>query len=308
MLQGESNAPSAIRKRPRIVKTVACMALLALSPRISREIAVGESVEWMVYDADRIVTGKVTEARRTEDNGDTWDEATLQVTGTLKGESKGTVAFLVRSMGAVESPVGWKRDGCELLLFLVEGKRYEKDLPRYGRHALALRKENGQTGAFRLDGKPSVPLFDAQFAAHLEMKRILDATRGGIKAMQAAKPGTLRVPVPWDSPAHKALYGGSTVYLEVPLDKAMEERARKGVTSADPDVKAGGLRVIGRFKGAENIILVKALLSDPDCWIITDVVGKNRRKVYGLRREAVRILEEWGVEFQKPVLEEPIRN
>jgi hypothetical protein len=284
------------------------LALFALLPGdpVSREIANGWSVEWKVYDADWIGMGTIDDVRITGRDGfPVWVEATLKITETLKGEKRDTLTFALRHVGSGESPSTWKKDACEILLFLVEGRRCESEDREYGKHAWTfLRLEDS---AFRLDRAPACPMFDASFAAHETKKDILSATRAALGAMQAAKPGSLRILVPADSPAFKALYGGSAVYLDVPVDKPMETRARGWLAAMDTELRVTAVKILGKFKSEENVTAVRKCLSDPGYWI-EEAGTKRARKVYAIRREAFRVLKAWGIEFAEPVLEEPFRD
>ena len=284
---------------------IALLALICDVPT-PREIAHGTSVEWSVYDADWIGIGTIVEAKSGESDGFyVWEESTLRVTETLKGPKKDDLKFASRLIGTGEKPSLWKKEGCEILLFLSEGKRLRDNDKKYANHEWAFLTV--EQSAFRLDRPPLQPMFDTAFAAYKTKKDILSATRAALRTMQAVKPESLRVPVPWPSPAYDALYGGSAVYLAIPLDTSIEIRAREWFGGKDEELATSAVAILGRFRSEENLATVKKALSDSRSWT-ENAGGKHPRKVYPVRREAVRVLKEWKVEFSEPVVEEPVRN
>lgn len=271
-----------------------------------REIAVGTSVEWGVTTAGWIGTGTIVEVKSGETDGFyLWEEATLRVTETLKGDKKEFVSFGARFFSGGEKASAWKRDGCEILLFLTEGKQLLVEDPKYANHDWSFVRV--EACAFRLDGAPKQPMFDTSFAVHRTKKDILAATRAAVQGMQKDKPESIRVEVPWDSPAFKALYGGSSVFLIVPLDKSMEARARIWLANGDAELATTAVGILGRLKSDENVAHLKTALSDTRSWI-EQAGGNPRKNVYPVRREAARVLREWKIEFTEPVLEEPVRG
>ena len=151
--------------------------LLLWSQSAHAELMVGESLEWMVADSDLIVRGKIAKADPFNDEQQTaWEEATVQVSETIKGTTTEPLTFLVRCVGITEKPSQWQREGVEMLLFLVKSKRYESLDPDYGKTDFALRLWGADCSFIRLNNKPHSQHRTAQ--ADIERRCVHDENSG----------------------------------------------------------------------------------------------------------------------------------
>jgi hypothetical protein len=93
--------------------------------------------------------------------------------------------------------------------------------------------------------------------------------------------------------------------LTVPLDRRLEQQARKSVRSGAPYDLLAAAGVIRHFRSDENVALLKGLLANGES-VRVSADGQLKR-VYPVRTVAVRILEEWGVTIEGSVVtEEPL--
>jgi len=93
--------------------------------------------------------------------------------------------------------------------------------------------------------------------------------------------------------------------LIVPLDRRLEEQARKSVRSGAPYNLIAAAGVIRHFRSDENVALLKGLLASGES-VRVSANGQFKR-VYPVRTVAVRMLKEWGVTVEGAVVtEEPL--
>src|SRR5262245_24543070 len=146
-----------MRRRDRAF-LAACLLLplpALLCPAGARaEVIVGESLEWMIADSERVVRGTVVGVDSTPGQGAVvWDRVTFRVEETLKGDRADEVTFLVRRLGDENVLLNWRTDRVEVLVGLVQAERYRRDDPGYGRAPWTLRVHGGDWSAVRLNDK-----------------------------------------------------------------------------------------------------------------------------------------------------------
>src|SRR5439155_24785288 len=74
---------------------------------------------------------------------------------------------------------------------------------------------------------------------------------------QAVKPNAFTLQVPGNSPVYRKLWGGSAVFLMVPVDEELEALGRLWCKSQDLFERIEGAKMLGHFKNHENVELLK---------------------------------------------------
>ena len=205
--------------------------ILALPRRSTAEINMADSIEWMTADSDRVVVARVaTQAEPKPLGGGVWFKVTFAISATLKGPVTKQVDVMVRQISG-DTPAKWQADNRELLVFLVDAKRraLRDGLCREGETCtsdyltapFAIRGGRwGEGDALRLDGSAKAFTIDhAVIGKRAELIAKVKATAGS-KATAA-----FQMDLPLGSPAGQVLYGGSSVFLYVPIDTALEQVA-----------------------------------------------------------------------------------
>jgi len=266
------------------------------------EIRGGESIEWLVYDSDIVASGTVRGAKIVDGpRGLKFVEVTLRVSESLKGKVGAEIIFQTQAPTWQRVPDRCRDGKAEMLIFLVDSRRCEELYGGKLPSSWALRRL--EQVVIPLDDTPEMGLFDADFREHLKKVDILKAARQTVAAMQKEMPKPLSVETPWESAVQKRLWSGSSVYLVVPLDAAVEMKAKAWLHDANIQPRIDGVRVLEHFKSPDNIQLLTPLLDDPGYKTVADP-GAREKRLYPVRREACRVLTAWKVDLKKPVLEE----
>ncbi len=208
--------------------------------RADAEIMVADSIEWRVADADAIIRASVTTVDVENGvNGQFIEKATLKVNETLKGTGPEHLKHSVRLSTArgwekFDRPSRWKKGAVELLVFVKNGKI--KSLLR-----LDGKKSHGQGyRAFTLDMKVCKT-----------KNSILAAVYSALAFEEKEKPNkTISIDVPHGGAEFwSELWGGSTVFLVVPVDSRLESVA-KSWTNAD--LRKQVPRILEEIEKAKN--------------------------------------------------------
>jgi hypothetical protein len=255
------------------MKWLTPLLLFALVAPASAETNMADSIEWQVADSQVVVRGVVTAVAGSD--------ATLQIAETLKGDVKGTLHVSIPNAGKKELE-HWRTAKTDLLVFLVGGKLRASHFNSENPFVLGTSK--AYTADFQVLTKDSDVLAAVRTAAHST------ATKSH------------RVDVPWDTPAMKALYSGSVVWMNVPVDAALEQLAIRWL--ADPATRKEGALALANFRSPANIERMQNLLADPDFSVVT-ATGKPKMKRYQVRVAADAALTAWHVPHTTPTLEEP---
>jgi hypothetical protein len=252
----------------------ALLVLIALAAPAAAEINMADSVEWQTIDADLVVRGFVAARTKTD--------VTVQITETLKGGAKKTIV--------VRSPLPVK-DKADLVLFL--DKDGDGFVPRESHgddhSVLELGTHRAYTADFEVLTKPT---------------DVLAAVR---RAARSQGTTSIQLGVPWDTPAMKAMYSGSTVFLVVPIDTATEQQAIALLASQDQQRRTTGVQILARFRSPANITRMRGLLADAT-WVDVQESGKPKVRRYVIRKLAHEALASWQVAHTAPVLEEPSKS
>jgi hypothetical protein len=290
------------------MRTLVLTALILAIPRWSTaEINMAESIEWLTADSDRVVVGKVAKLdTRTETAaGSTtiWFYTTIAVSQTLKGAPARTVDLVVRHVFGDNHPGHWKQKGREVLLFLVPSRvRATQDgdhKAQYDDAPFALRAGRQGNDAYALDG--SARTYTRTFAVLSKREPLLAA----VKAAASSKATrSLAIEVPLDSAAGRALWGGSSVLLDVPIDAALEQLAIRWIGAPQGHVRDRGVEALAHFRSPANIQRLESLLQDS---ATHDVIEGGRPPVrrYFVRKRAHDTLVAWGVPHTTPPMAAP---
>ena len=285
------------------------VALILVMTRWSTaEINMADSIEWTTADSDLVVVARV--ARLTERKGPgqtTWFRVTFAVSETLKGPAAKTVDVMVRHLTG-DSPAKWKAGNTELLLFLVHGKRRairdgecregEACSSEYTTAPLAIRGGRwGEGDAYKLDGSArGYTITHDVISKRADLIAKVRATAGS-KATQA-----FQLDLPLNSPAGRALWGGSAVFLYVPIDAALEQYAIKWLSSTSADERDRGVEVLAHFKSTPNIARLENMLGDVGTHDVTLERDKPVRRFF-VRKRAHEVLRAWGVPHTTPPID-----
>lgn len=280
----------------------ACAFLIAVlaAPEARAEINVAESLGWMVRDADVVVRGRVIRLHSRRGPGSVvWYDVTVRVAETIKGTRRRTVRFRVRHVWG-PSPRSWKTGKAELLLFLVDSQRRAGEDRGYLRAPLALRKAMRHAAITLRRPK----LFTRTLQVLSSRTAVLRATRRAAKASRRSTPTSrFRIDVPFNTPVFNALYGGSSVWLYVPVDRTLERNAHAWIRARDIYHRVQGARALAHFRSAKNIALLRKLLADPG--FVTETGGGRSDRVFVVRRAALKTLRAWQLRVHAPVIRRP---
>jgi len=286
--------------RTHLAALAAGAVLAAGAAPAAAEINVADSIEWMTADSDLVVRGTIADvARRPGPGSVVWYDVTVRVAETIKGPRRRVAHFSWRYLWG-PTPTDWKAHGDELLLFLVDGKRRAGDDQAFASVGYTFR--DGTTGWVVLGDPGPDRVYDTSFAALDRRADVLAATRAAASATGVH--ASHRVDVPFGSPAFQSLYGGSAVWLIVPVDARLERLARTWLTDRDLDRRVEGVRALAHFRSRGNTQRLLRLLGDPDFATVSNgnAPGVHR---YLARAAADEVLTGWRVAHTTPVIEEP---
>jgi hypothetical protein len=261
---------------------IALIVLFAIATPAAAEINTADSIEWQTIEADVIVRGFVTGVKTLRGES----TVTVQIAESLKGGLKQSVLF-VTNLDAKP----WQKDKPELLLFLVkvdDGRYVPAPANGSSESLFVLGKHRAYTAAFDVLDKPA---------------EVLAAVRGATRSTATAKH---RVDLP-DSPAAKALYAGSAVWLFVPVDAVLEKHALAWTADKSPSLREQGVLALANFRSDTNIAVMKKLLADPATSVTSPYDSVKPKRRFYIRAAAHEVLVKWGVSHKTPVLEMPMK-
>jgi hypothetical protein len=276
------------------IATLAILILASLARWTTAEINSADTLEWIAADSTVIAVGKVEQATKRGTDQLGYYDLAVRVTEKVKGAPGPTIAF---AMWGDDQVLTLK--GREVLVFLVEGKRYARHHKPFANEAWVPRSGGNTTGVYDL-AKPA-KAFTASFDVIDQRAELLAAVRVAAKST-ATK--AQRVDAPADSPAFRALYGGSTVWMFLPVDGALEQLAVRMLASKSSHDRADAVSALEHFKSAANTKRLLALLADPGFADVSES-GKPTVRRYLVRKRAHEVLTAWGVAHKPPVIDEP---
>jgi hypothetical protein len=268
-----------------------------------------ESLECCVADSDIVLVGRVTRSISYPQAPSSrmiygWEIVTMRVSEVLKGEVPGEVSFLAFGWDGS----WWKKDAADILVCLVKGVRFAKSDPTFAAFPLALRPapwlyNDTRLAAYPLDGSVAA-ISKADFTVLRTSDEILALAR---KIAAEPSPGLFEeIPIPEDRDV-SGVRGLSTKShgnrVQVPVDAELERNAMRLAGSRDSRDRCYAAICLKHFRSPENERLLRAMLNDPTTRDSYDG-AIFRGRWYPVRWWAVKSLEEWGVSFEKPAVEE----
>jgi hypothetical protein len=279
---------------------LAAIAVVALARPASAEINIVDSIEWATADSDVVVRGTITQvAVRHGDGAVVWYDATVAVTETIKGPKRDTIRVGIRYLDG-DSPDKLRARKADLLLFLVAGKRLAGDDKTFAKIELAPRHTAMSTQSV-VDLGATARAYTATFAELATTDELLATVRTAAKSTATS---SFRVDVPGDTAAYKSLYGGSAVWMFVPVDALLEPRAIGWLATHDLWLREQGVAALAHFRSAANIARVVELLGDTQFVTVTDNNGPKTRR-YLVRAKAHEVLDGWHVKHATPTIDQP---
>jgi hypothetical protein len=175
----------AAMSRFALIAALATVAVALLTGRASADIIQYESLDLAVASADLVIRGEVVAIdTRKGDNGIVWNQLTVQVTETIKGEKLKEVRFLVREDPFAARGAGWRNLRDELLFCLNALKTPE------GPFRVDYFLRGGWFfWAVPLTGAPGarLPIYSTDFRGLTDPKEILAAARAAADPAGKAK-------------------------------------------------------------------------------------------------------------------------
>lgn len=303
----------------KLINSSLCLIALQLALgtgcSLNAEIMGTDSVEWLTCSSSVVVVAKVQSVASFNGPGDVvYDDCTLEVVEAIKGTAAKELEFTYRNVGRGET--AWKTVNEELLIFLSVWKDHYTDeqarLLTDPYHETRMHKRLVPTRDYRpfsiilLSDLPKL-LFDKEMQPVAGREPLLALCRQWSKS---AIKHSIQEDAPWDSAVFKALYVGSSVFLNVPAEEKYNQRFLKFAKSSDAGERSTAASELCKFPGAESEAALEALLADKTENIWSYANDSMDRIEFGIRSAAYRSLQQLGkpvpkLELQRePTLEE----
>jgi hypothetical protein len=165
-----------------VVAALATVAVPLLAGRAAADLMQCESLDLAVASAGLVIRGEVVAIdTRKGDNGVVWNQLTVKVTETIKGEKLENVSFLIREAPFANWRAAWRNLQDEMFFCLNAVKKSE------GPFQLDYSVRDGNylgIWAVPLNGTPGtrLPIYSTDFKALTDAKAILAAARKAAKA------------------------------------------------------------------------------------------------------------------------------
>ena len=267
-----------------------CSMLLFAPLAVAQPSAIAyESIELQVLNASEVAVGHVVDFSGTNaypsDN-----KVTIEVAEVLKGNPASR--FELPTQVRTDDLRVWKARGTNLLVIVRPGDAY-------------------RTAIIDLDSD-DLRVSQADFSVLTDREAVLKVVKEVVKHHPGVKsfPGyTMAPPSTPKGEAWAQSYAGQLVSgVTVPADEKLEKWARTLLKSRLDGEVMKGLYALALFKSDKNIALVKSFLKSNAAANESDPkysFGIQKRR-FVFREAADRILTDWKVEFDHPVLEEDI--
>ena len=296
-----------------------CAVYLILPPIGRAEVAIAESFAWVLANSDRVVVGKVVKVEEvTGSDKKEYQAVTIAVSKTLKGTHVDRATFLLHHYIPRGYATQWKEEGIPTLFCLV--KNDGKQLPFPADKFAWILREDGNNADAVLLGKSRyywsgrIPVLTREFDVLTDREVILQFVEQTLKsAVKDDPPRSHTLLVPGGTAVSKKLWSGSAVYLVVPIDQKLEALGQRWCRAKSAFQRKKGARILRHFKNNKNTDLLKSLLGDPSTCESTlhrSVPGKvelelvYRKRLYYIQQAAYDALREWGIQVDRPILEE----
>jgi hypothetical protein len=268
------------------MRTLIIAAVLAAAGTAAAEINMADSIEWMTADSDTVIHGRARMYKAPVTGSIVVD---IDVIKGLRGLPARTVMMRLVLDAEPAVPASWIDGKHEVIVFL------ERDdggtlRPRKGEWMLGL------TGDHRSQA------YTADFRVLDKRDAILAAVRRSARSMATT---SHRIDVPWGTPAASALYAGSSVWMTLPVDAALEKRALSWLRSDTVTTREEGARALVHFRSDATIAMLTSLMTDKGFVTVTESDKPPVRR-YIVRQAADEILDGWGVAHREPVVDEPV--
>ncbi len=292
-----------------------------------------KSLETRVLASELIIRGKVIGISLSTQDPDRWRDVSIEILEALKGDSPGKI---VLTMGKWTEPEMKKvmESGVEQLWFLRKTKIPKPGYPDEYKHS------NKRQNLFEWLSRP-VPMkgplatlsgnekaiFSMNFSLLRSGTEVLEAVRLAVKAGAGDKSHGFHPP---RSLMQLCGTSGDANSLLVPADHRLESIAQElidspGTTVArasrhivldggsekdaeefnsqmkvwHPFLQKEGVQALANFQSEENIKRLKSLLGHP----ATKSINGSKIRYYYVREAAYKLLKEWNVDVDKPVLD-----
>ncbi len=287
----------------------AVVLALLLYPVLGRaEIMVGESLEWLVDSSDAIGVYKAVGVEPGK-KGKSWAYSRVrgQLARKLKGNAPKKVSFRYYAQGTKDSPPKKLGKADKFLVFFPRAKKEDKEVKT--RYTICLSAPN-------VRGFRSIA-FTKDFRVLKREEDILKVVGRRVKLKKSpglASPekaanvftppsGFLRVEIPYDKEAFRALWAGSVCYLVVPADEEFKHQLLREVKSRDVWTRARAASRLTAYPGKDTVKLLRSLLADKGTAKITSYDRSKKKTtvtVYPVRQAAYEALKRLGEKVEKP--------
>lgn len=274
-----------MRSTDQIALVVFGLLLLAVDQAPAQPLVHrAESLESLVINADRVWVAKIIEVRDEPiPGGSEMPGITIAIEETLKYPLFEERRFEKRGL-FVEHPTTAYHEFYERSSRLLIA---HSDDYRYSPRLIEL-----------APGKTEV--FMADFTLLRDPETVVQAARETISRIppNVRRLHTMRFSIPTDVLAETKF--GPYAELVVPVDEQLEKRAIASLNSKSYSMRLASAKALRYFKSEKNIDRLRMLLDDPGYYQDSHIP-----KYYGVRDNAYQTLKAWGIEVERPVIEEP---
>ena len=277
----------------RVFIVAACFLLIAA--QLHAEIRAALSIEWLACQAEIIVVGKITKVSVTKGVHAVayYEDCTVQVDEVLKGGVKGKeLVFCLRDLSepTAQSLVDSK---AEVLLFLSRSKDHGSE-----QHLDNMYVPTSMQSPISLINLTNTPqdLYSKDMSILKDKEKTLNAVRAWADSKIAH---SLWSEVPFNSPIHRQLWGGSSCYLVVPAEGNYRAHFMELARWDDPHKRQEAAAELCKFPGEETERVLRELLKDDTEHFLHFAADTISKVEYGVRAVACRSLKA----LSKPVPE-----
>lgn len=278
---------------------------LTAASSLEATITGANSVEWLTCASEIVATGRVVKVSTVKGPGDVlYTDCVLEVAETIKGPPLKEVTFCYRELA--DKKPEWLTPGREFLVMLSRWKDSYTDAqiasggfsdPYYETrmHNLLVPTSDGQLPLSLIDlSQPLKNLYTKDARTLTDKSELLGICRAWSRSPIA---NSLMQEVPMESPIHRELWGGSSVFLIVPAEDEYRARFLAQARSQDSYARQSAAAELWKFPGEDTETVLRELLNDrsENTWMSSnDTIARIE---YGVRAAASRSLQELG----KPV-------
>jgi hypothetical protein len=274
----------------RGLRAVLSAVLVLSSARLaSAEITGATSVEWLSCAAEVIVNGTVRkQATAAGPVSVRYKDVTLDVEEVIKGDpATKSIEFTWRHLEQDSSPT-WLKEGARVLVFLAKSKDHGPER-RLDNRWVPL-TDSGRPLVVGLSMTPD-RIYSKEMAMVTDVDELLKIVR--IWAKSPLK-HSISMDVPWSSPIHNRLFGGSAVYLTVPAEEKYRLDFIRQARSAVAHERASAAKNLASYPGEETTAILQELLKDNSEIVSSYANDQIESVLYYVRAAAAQSLESLG--------------